>query len=77
VVVEESPSCCLARSGRLTISVKHRSIEWPCGIMAEVDAEGSQPKEDLGSGYTGKAGDPHSNIVTTFEAKESGAPGVL
>jgi hypothetical protein len=53
--------------------------------MAEVDtewcAESSQPKAGLGARGAlvsrGSRADPHYHIVTTFEAKESGAPGVL
>jgi hypothetical protein len=52
--------------------------------MAEVDTEwcrGLSTEGRLGLGGTlasqGSRADPHYHIVTTFEAKESGAPGVL
>jgi len=53
-----------ARSGRLATSVKHRVAEGRHRLGIYWQAGGSRA-------------DPHCHIVFTFEAKESGAPGVL
>jgi hypothetical protein len=44
--------------------------EWCRGLSTEGRARGTLASRD-------SRADPHYHIVTTFEAKESGAPGVL
>jgi hypothetical protein len=67
----------VARSGCLTTSVKHHSIEWPCGIMAEVDTEwcrGLSTEGRLGLGVHLQAGARKRTLVT---AKIPTAPQVI
>ena len=64
--------------GSLATSVRHRSIEWPCGLMAEVDTEWCRGLVDRG--YTGKPGLASGPTLLHrghHEAKESGVAGVL
>jgi hypothetical protein len=58
--------------GSLATSVRHRSIEWPCGLMAEVV---QRARKRIDSGYAGKPGlasGPTLLHRAHYEAKESG-----
>jgi hypothetical protein len=63
--------------GSLATNVRHLSIEWPCGLMAEVDTEWCRGLENgsIDSGYAGKPGlasGPTLPHRAHHEAKENG-----
>jgi hypothetical protein len=62
--------------GSLATSVRHRSIEWPCGLMAEVDTEWCRGLEKALTGGTlasrDSRADLHYYIVATMKPKKAG-----